>query len=429
MHNTGVPVVAGGKAVGKPQQQQQPAPLQPTVATTTTTNAPLARRSESTTTTTTTTATVVSGKSLSVHVPIVAAREEAVELELELELENGPCNMSLDESQANALDIDDGEDEEEEAFHQEGEVIGLESEVDLEDDVGVDNQERGPNVEDIDDCDKEDPQCVAEYAGDIYRHLRRKERRYALDAQYMRRCQPDLNTGMRAILLDWLADVGLKFKLLNDTTHMTTMLVDRFLSVRHNVSRTQLQLVGVACMLIASKYEEIYAPEVGDFEYICDGAFTRQQILDMEVTVLQALQYEICHPTPIHFLRRFSKAARSDSECHTLAKYLTELAAIRSESLQFTPSMLAAASVFLSRQMHIQPDESFTWNATMVHYTGYTKQSIRQCVTTLAQWAREAQNPQAKLTAVYRKYSKRFFGVACFPVPSNAVLEAELADM
>ena len=36
-------------------------------------------------------------------------------------------------------------------------------------------------------------------------------------------------------------------------------------------------------MLIASKFEEIYAPEVNDFVYITDKAYSFQQILDMEV--------------------------------------------------------------------------------------------------------------------------------------------------
>lgn len=38
--------------------------------------------------------------------------------------------------------------------------------------------------------------------------------------------------------------------------------IDRFLSLT-DVKRSRLQLVGVTCMLVASKYEEIYAPQVG----------------------------------------------------------------------------------------------------------------------------------------------------------------------
>jgi hypothetical protein len=38
----------------------------------------------------------------------------------------------------------------------------------------------------------------------------------------------------------------------------------------------------VTAMLIASKYEEIYAPEVKDFVYITDNAYTKDEILQME---------------------------------------------------------------------------------------------------------------------------------------------------
>lgn len=261
----------------------------------------------------------------------------------------------------------------------------------------------------------------------------------------MRKQQTDLTPGMRGILLDWLADVGLKFKvcrrqwarrgrgltraqLLNDTTHMTVMLVDRYLATRPNVARKQLQLVGVACMLVASKYEEIYAPEVRDFEYICDGAFGKDEILTMEVHVLNTLGFDVCHPTPLHFLRRYSKAARSDSECHTLAKYLTELAAVYYESLVWAPSELAAAAVLLARTMHTNEgdDTPFTWNATMRHYTGYSRAHLVPIAQQLIAWGREAQQGTAKLTAVYRKVDVRVCVCRMIISTASPVLQALL---
>lgn len=45
--------------------------------------------------------------------------------------------------------------------------------------------------------------------------------------------------------------------------------MDRYLAHRvTEVKRKKLQLVGVSCMWIASKYEEMYAPEINDFVYI-----------------------------------------------------------------------------------------------------------------------------------------------------------------
>ena len=73
--------------------------------------------------------------------------------------------------------------------------------------------------------------------------------------------QPEMNEKMRSILVDWLIEVHHKFELMPETLYLTINIIDRFLSVK-TVPRRELQLVGISAMLIASKYEEIWAPEV-----------------------------------------------------------------------------------------------------------------------------------------------------------------------
>ena len=63
-------------------------------------------------------------------------------------------------------------------------------------------------------------------------------------------------------------------------------------------------------MLLASKYEEMYAPEVADFVYITDNAYTKKEILEMEGTILRALNFSFGRPLCLHFLRRNSKAGQ-----------------------------------------------------------------------------------------------------------------------
>ena len=86
--------------------------------------------------------------------------------------------------------------------------------------------------------------------------------------------QNDINEKMRAILIDWLVDVHSKFKLVNETMFLTVNLIDRFLG-KVQVTRQKLQLVGVTCMFIATKYEEIYPPDLRDFVYVTDKAYTK----------------------------------------------------------------------------------------------------------------------------------------------------------
>ena len=72
---------------------------------------------------------------------------------------------------------------------------------------------------------------------------------------YMKK-QPNVTNSTKAILADWLVDVGEEYKLQNETLHLTVNYLDRFLSSM-SVLRGKLQLVGTAAMLLASKFEEI----------------------------------------------------------------------------------------------------------------------------------------------------------------------------
>ena len=90
--------------------------------------------------------------------------------------------------------------------------------------------------------------------------------------------QDDVTERMRAILIDWLVEVHLKFKGLPQTQFQTVNIIDRFLMQRH-ISRKKLQLQGISAMQIACKFEEIYPPEISDFVYITDNVYIIKNLL------------------------------------------------------------------------------------------------------------------------------------------------------
>ena len=135
---------------------------------------------------------------------------------------------------------------------------------------------------------------------------------------------------MRAILVDWIISVHAKFKLLSETLYLTVNLIDRYFS-RFSIQKADVQLVGVAALLIATKYEEIYPPTVKDFIYLTDNTYSRPQILAMEQSILFHLQFEIQQTSSFRFLERFSKIAKADSPTFFLAQYLLELALLDSK--------------------------------------------------------------------------------------------------
>lgn len=139
----------------------------------------------------------------------------------------------------------------------------------------------------IDDRDAEDPLCVTAYVQDMYCHFREKEAATSVRPLYMEN-QPHINERMRSILVDWLVEVHLKFKLVPETLYLTINLIDRYLTKRE-VSRPKLQLVGVTSLLIASKYEEIYPPELRDLVYICDRAYSKNEVCVVGASILYTI--------------------------------------------------------------------------------------------------------------------------------------------
>ena len=69
---------------------------------------------------------------------------------------------------------------------------------------------------------------AAEYAKDIHENMRKEEDSHLVRPNYMEQ-QNDINEKMRAILVDWLVEVHLKFKLVPETLYLTISLIDRYL--------------------------------------------------------------------------------------------------------------------------------------------------------------------------------------------------------
>lgn len=153
-------------------------------------------------------------------------------------------------------------------------------------------------IEDIDTEDWENPQLCSDYVKDIYQYLRQLEVLQSINPHFLD--GRDINGRMRAILVDWLVQVHSKFRLLQETLYMCVAVMDRYLQVQP-VSRKKLQLVGITALLLASKYEEMFSPNIEDFVYITDNAYTSSQIREMETLILKELKFELGRPLPLHF--------------------------------------------------------------------------------------------------------------------------------
>ncbi|XP_022877124.1 G2/mitotic-specific cyclin S13-7-like isoform X2 [Olea europaea var. sylvestris] len=230
--------------------------------------------------------------------------------------------------------------------------------------------------------------------------------------------QPEINSKMREILVDWLVEVHEKFKMMRESLYLTVNVVDRFLSMR-TISRRELQLVGISSMLIACKYEEIRAPKVSDFIAISDNAYIREQVLLMEKAILGKLEWYLTVPTAYVFLVRYAKASvPADQEMESMAFFFAELGLMNySTIIQYCPSKLAAAAVYAAR---CTLNKTPLWNETLNHHTGYSEDQLMECAKFLVQFHSGA--AENKLKAVLQKYSNPDrAAVALFPPARNLI--------
>jgi len=259
-------------------------------------------------------------------------------------------------------------------------------------------------VDDIDERDANDPLCATEYVQDMYRHFRSKEITSSVRPIFMEN-QPHINERMRSILVDWLVEVHLKFKLVPETLYLTVNIIDRYLE-RTEVSRPKLQLVGVTALLIGSKYEEIYPPELRDLVYICDHAYRKEQILEMEEKVLKTLEYQITIPSAHAFLVRYLKAAHADRKIVQLSCYILDGTLQSYNLLHYLPSQLAAAAVLIARKVVGRN----AWSPTLLKYASYCEEEVMPVARAVLA---EKSSASQELRAVNKKYSSsRYGGVA-----------------
>lgn len=263
---------------------------------------------------------------------------------------------------------------------------------------------------DIDCGDENDAQCCVEYVESIMQYLFAREKLHRPNQDYMQR-QCDLHKNMRKLLVDWLCDVCIRFKLLKETLFAAVHYVDSFLS-KTAVHRDKLQLVGIVALCIAAKVEEVYAPQLREYVYICDNAYTKQEIIDLEVKMLYILEHRLHPPTPLVFLRRFSKVSQSTSMQHTLSTYLIELSLLDLCMLQHRPSTIAASAVYLSSRM-LGKSMHDAWNDKLMHHTRHTLEEIEKCVYALHRLHKDSTTESKKFKAFRRKYeSKKLLSVA-----------------
>ncbi|KAM7015018.1 G1/S-specific cyclin-E1 [Tautogolabrus adspersus] len=190
----------------------------------------------------------------------------------------------------------------------------------------------------------------------VWSNMLEKDKTYSRDVHMMDK-HPHLQPKMRAILLDWLMEVSEVYKLHRETYHLAQDYFDRFMATQRNVFKSTLQLIGITCLFIAAKVEEMYPPKIYQFAYVTDEACTEDEIVSMEVIIMKELKWSLSPQTPISWLNVYMQVAylketdellipRYPQKTFVQIAELLDLCMLDVRCLEFSNGVLAASALF-----------------------------------------------------------------------------------
>ena len=260
-----------------------------------------------------------------------------------------------------------------------------------------------------------DPQMVAEFASEIYKNMRIMETKLKVDADYLTKVQDptEVKDTSRAFLIEWIIDVHRKFRLRAETLYVTVFIVDRFLSLK-KIKKHGLHILGITALLISTKYEEIYPPQLKELLNVSENKFNKAEVLKMELDILVTLQFDLTSPSPYRFLERFRKLSTivaSDDRVFFFAQYLMEIALLDASLLKYNGSELAAAVLILATK---SIKKANVWNKEMEQSTKYNEEYLQAIVEDVKGFIVEV-NPKFLTTLKYKFSKSEYKDVASLP--------------
>lgn len=264
----------------------------------------------------------------------------------------------------------------------------------------------------------DDPQQHGEYAFQTFQYYKERESVFRVPSYIS--AQLEITEAMRAILVDWLVEVQESFELNHETLYTAVKMTDLYLS-KKQVRKEDLQLVGATACLIACKVDERIPPMVDDFLYVCDDAYSRDQLMRMERKMLMVVGYDLGYSLSYRFLRRYGRVCKVTMPVLTLARYILEFSLMEySLNVETSESLVAAASLVLAFKMRSIEG----WVDTLKYYSGYSPLDLEPTVQTLVAMLKKPQKENLK--TVRSKYShKVFHEVATIPLPDVIVFTSE----
>lgn len=113
---------------------------------------------------------------------------------------------------------------------------------------------------------------VNPYVEDIKSHTRNQEHDSFINDDFMS-WHSDINANMREVLIGWLLEIQPQLNINQHSLFLGTLIIDKYCHNRY-VSKNKYQLLGLAALFVAAKFEEVKTPRLKSYFNITGGQYS-----------------------------------------------------------------------------------------------------------------------------------------------------------
>ncbi|XP_048848122.1 cyclin-F isoform X2 [Brienomyrus brachyistius] len=211
-----------------------------------------------------------------------------------------------------------------------------------------------------------DPQACADQVAQLFQSQSAQRRR---PEDILRHGIKDT---MRYILVDWLVEVTTMKDFSSLVLHVTVGCVDRYLAL-HSVPKARLQLLGIACMVICTRYISKEILTIREAVWLTDNTYKYEDLVRMMGEVMSALEGKMRTPTLLDYGEVLLSLLPLERRSAHLFSYICELSLLYTDLTLPSPARLACAALLLTRAMHHYAP---VWPPKLAEHTGFSKQDL-----------------------------------------------------
>jgi len=144
--------------------------------------------------------------------------------------------------------------------------------------------------------DEAQPQSVYDF--NFYQKLLQAEKKMAKICKIFAKNEIILNTELRLEILLWMMKTCEEFAFKRDTYHNACYYFDMYLINTNNnnnktYDKSELELIGLTCIVISAKIEEIQLPRLKEYAELLSNKYSIKSIIEMEKKICSSLSWKL----------------------------------------------------------------------------------------------------------------------------------------